>query len=130
VARAADKTRIVVGTATFFDAFDALTIAYILPAIIPLWHLAPSDIGWLISTGYVSQLIGALPGGWLAERFGRRPVIFTACGSHRVCICLELSIPARAPRPAARRQVEAGLADPARRDRMEPKSPRKHWGVF
>ena len=60
------KTRIVVGTATFFDAFDALAIAYILPAIIPLWHLAPGDIGWLISTGYVGQLIGALAGGWLA----------------------------------------------------------------
>ena len=72
------KTRIVVGTATFFDAFDALTIAYILPAIIPLWHLAPADIGWLISTGYVGQLIGALAGGWLAERFGRKPVIFAA----------------------------------------------------
>jgi MFS family permease len=72
------KTRIVVGTATFFDAFDALAIAYILPAIIPLWQLAPADIGWLISTGYVGQLIGALAGGWLAERFGRRPVIFAA----------------------------------------------------
>ena len=72
------KTRIVVGTATFFDAFDALAIAYILPAIIPLWHLAPGDIGWLISTGYVGQLIGALAGGWLAERFGRRPVIIAS----------------------------------------------------
>lgn len=69
------KTRVVVGTATFFDAFDALAIAYILPAIIPLWHLAPSDIGWLISAGYVGQLIGAIAGGWLAERYGRRPVI-------------------------------------------------------
>jgi putative MFS transporter len=62
VARAADKTRIVVGTATFFDAFDALTIAYILPAFIPLWHLAPSDIGWLISTGYVSPAVGSPSG--------------------------------------------------------------------
>lgn len=69
------KTRVIVGTATFFDAFDALSIAFILPAIIPLWQMKPADIGWLISMGYVGQLAGALVGGWLAERFGRRPVI-------------------------------------------------------
>jgi putative MFS transporter len=69
------RTRIVVGAATFFDAFDALAIAYILPAIIPLWRLSPTNVGWLISTGYVGQLFGSIAGGWLAERFGRRPVI-------------------------------------------------------
>jgi putative MFS transporter len=72
------KTRVIVGTATFFDAFDALAIAFILPAIIPLWQMKPADIGWLISMGYVGQLIGALAGGWLAERFGRRPVIIAS----------------------------------------------------
>jgi putative MFS transporter len=35
------KTRIIVGTATFFDAFDALAIASVLPVIAPLWKLAP-----------------------------------------------------------------------------------------
>ncbi len=69
------KTRIVVGTATFFDAFDALSIAYVLPAIGPMWKLCYSDVIWLISAGSVGQLIGAMVGGALAERFGRRPVI-------------------------------------------------------
>jgi putative MFS transporter len=72
------KTRIVVGTATFFDAFDALSIAYVLPAIGPMWKLTPSAIGWLISAGFFGQLIGALIGGALAERIGRRPVIVVA----------------------------------------------------
>jgi len=72
------KTRIIVGTATFFDAFDALSIAYVLPAIAPLWKLGLADVSWLISAGYVGQLIGALIGGSLAERFGRRPVIVAA----------------------------------------------------
>jgi putative MFS transporter len=72
------RTRVIVGTATFFDAFDALAIAFILPAIIPIWQMKPADIGWLISMGYVGQLIGALAGGWLAERFGRRPVIIVS----------------------------------------------------
>jgi MFS transporter, putative metabolite:H+ symporter len=69
------RTRIVVGTATFFDAFDALAIAYVLPAIAPMWHLTFTDVTWLISAGYVGQLIGALIGGSLAERVGRRPVV-------------------------------------------------------
>jgi len=69
------KTRIVVGTATFFDAFDALSIAYVLPAIGPLWKLSLADVTWLISAGYVGQLIGAMIGGALAERLGRRPVV-------------------------------------------------------
>jgi MFS family permease len=72
------RTRIIVGTATFFDAFDALSIAYVLPVIVPLWKLAPAQIGTLISFGFLGQLIGALIGGSLAERFGRRPVIIIA----------------------------------------------------
>ena len=72
------RTRIIVGTATFFDAFDALSIAYVLPAIVPLWKLGFADVSFLISSGYLGQLIGALIGGALAERFGRRPVVVTA----------------------------------------------------
>jgi putative MFS transporter len=72
------RTRIIVGTATFFDAFDALSITYVLPVVVPLWKLTPGAIGWLISSGFLGQLIGALVGGWLAERIGRRPVIVAA----------------------------------------------------
>ncbi len=72
------RTRIIVGTATFFDAFDALAITYVLPAVAPAWKLTPGAISWLISAGFLGQLIGALVGGALAERIGRRPVIAAA----------------------------------------------------
>jgi putative MFS transporter len=65
------KTRIIVGVATFFDAFDALTIASVLPVIVPLWKLTPPQIGFLISAGFLGQLVGALLFGWIAERYGR-----------------------------------------------------------
>ena len=65
------KARIIVGVATFFDAFDALAIATVLPVIVPLWKLAPQQIGFMISAGFVGQLIGALLFGWVAERYGR-----------------------------------------------------------
>jgi putative MFS transporter len=65
------KLRVIMGVATFFDAFDALAIAYVLPVLIPLWQLTPGQIGLLIATGFAGQLIGALLFGWLAERYGR-----------------------------------------------------------
>src|SRR5246127_1745429 len=65
------KTRIIIGTATFFDAFDALVIASVLPALVPLWKLTPPQIGFLISSGFLGQLVGALFFGWIAERYGR-----------------------------------------------------------
>ena len=65
------KARVLVGTATFFDAFDALTIAQVLPVLAVLWKLTGPQIGMLISIGYLGQLFGALFFGWLAERRGR-----------------------------------------------------------
>src|SRR5437764_12815237 len=65
------KTRIIVGVATFFDAFDALAIASVLPVIVPAWKLSPQQIGLLISAGFAGQLLGALLFGWIAERSGR-----------------------------------------------------------
>jgi putative MFS transporter len=65
------KARIIVGVATFFDAFDALVIASVLPALVPLWKLAPQQIALMVSSGFAGQLIGALVFGFIAERYGR-----------------------------------------------------------
>jgi putative MFS transporter len=74
------KARILIGSATFFDAFDALSLAFVLPVLIGLWHITPVQIGILISSSYVGQLIGALLFGWLAEKYGRIPSITGAIG--------------------------------------------------
>jgi len=67
------KARIVVGSATFFDAFNALALAFALPVLIRLWEITPAQTGFLIGSSYVGQLAGALLFSWLAERFGRLP---------------------------------------------------------
>jgi len=67
------KIGTVIGTGWFFDAFDALAIAYVLPVLIGLWKLTPGQIGLLISIGYAGQIIGSVFFGWLAERIGRVP---------------------------------------------------------
>ncbi|CAG9209086.1 putative MFS transporter, metabolite:H+ symporter [Paraburkholderia sabiae] len=65
------KARIIIGSATFFDAFDALSIAFVLPVLIGLWHIEPLEIGVLIGASYIGQFVGALIFGWYAERHGR-----------------------------------------------------------
>jgi MFS transporter, putative metabolite:H+ symporter len=65
------KARIVMGSATFFDAFNALSLAFALPTLIRLWHISPKQSGFLISASYVGQLVGALVFSSLAEKFGR-----------------------------------------------------------
>jgi putative MFS transporter len=65
------RARIIVGSATFFDAFDALSLAFVLPVLVRLWHITPAQIGWLISVGYLGQFVGALVFGAFAEKYGR-----------------------------------------------------------
>src|SRR5579863_1218433 len=62
---------VVLGIAIFFDSFDSLTIAYVLPSLKDEWHIAPADIGKLISVANFGQALGALTFGWIAERIGR-----------------------------------------------------------
>jgi putative MFS transporter len=65
------RARLIVGSATFFDAFDALSLAFVLPVLVRLWMITPAQIGWLIAIGYLGQFVGALLFGALAERYGR-----------------------------------------------------------
>jgi MFS transporter, putative metabolite:H+ symporter len=63
--------RLIICSAWFFDAFDSITIAYVLPPLIGMWHIAPQQIGGLIGIGFIGQLLGSLFFGWLGERWGR-----------------------------------------------------------
>jgi putative MFS transporter len=65
------KMRLIICTAWFFDAFDSLVIAYVLPPLIGLWKLTPGEIGSLIGIGFAGQLVGSIAAGWMAERWGR-----------------------------------------------------------
>ncbi len=65
------RARIIMGSATFFDAFDALSLAFVLPVLVQLWGISAVQIGWLIAASYFGQFAGALLFGALAERHGR-----------------------------------------------------------
>jgi len=68
--------RNIIGAATFFDGYTILAIAYAMPVLVREWKLTPSEVGMIISFGYLGQLMGAVFFGWLAERIGRLRVLF------------------------------------------------------
>ncbi|CAH2800422.1 MAG: Uncharacterized MFS-type transporter [uncultured Paraburkholderia sp.] len=81
------RARILIGLATFFDGFDVIAIAATLPVLIAKWHLTPWEIGFLIGSGSVGQLIGAFVfpvgllasnalGAWIVPRFGWQAMYF------------------------------------------------------
>src|SRR6202035_1568372 len=82
---------VVMGSATFFDAFNALSIAFVLPILVPLWHITPPEIGILIGASYVGQIVGALAFSWGAERYGRIP-----CTAAATAIYAVMSLPCAA----------------------------------
>ena len=65
------RARILIGAATFFDGFDVITIAATLPLLIQKWGLTPGQVGFLIASGSIGQLVGAFLFPSLAERYGR-----------------------------------------------------------
>src|SRR5258708_36228204 len=65
------RPRVIMGSATFFDAFTALSLASATPVLVQLWHLTPGEVGYLLAASYFGQFAGALIFGWLGERVGR-----------------------------------------------------------
>ena len=65
------KPRIIMGSATFFDAFTALSLASATPVLVQLWGLTLAQVGYLLAASYIGQFAGALIFAWLGEKYGR-----------------------------------------------------------
>ncbi|REE91546.1 putative MFS transporter [Paenibacillus taihuensis] len=66
------------GFGWMFDAMDVGLLSFILVALRKEWGLTAQEAGLLGTVNLVGMAIGAVLGGYLADRFGRRPVfLFT-----------------------------------------------------
>jgi AAHS family 4-hydroxybenzoate transporter-like MFS transporter len=59
----------------FMDGFDAQAMGFVAPALTAQLHITRAALGPVISIGLVGMMAGALVGGPLADRFGRKPIL-------------------------------------------------------
>ena len=84
-----------IGAMMLFDSWDIIIIAYLVTYIREEWALTTFTTGWLLASAAIGQFVGALSIGWLAERYGRKPVLcFVVIG-----MCLASFACAFAPGP-------------------------------
>lgn len=57
-----------------FDAMDTGIISFVLPKLMIVWKLTPSQVGMIGSIGLLGMAIGALIGGTIADYIGRKRV--------------------------------------------------------
>lgn len=65
------------GLGWMFDAMDVLLIGFLVAPITKEFTLAPAQVGFVASAGFVGMFLGAAISGRLADRYGRR-LIFQA----------------------------------------------------
>lgn len=68
----------VLGTGTFFDNFDLISLSIVLSAVAVNLGLDSAASGLLISIGFLGQAVGAIGFGLLSERLGRKRVFVAA----------------------------------------------------
>ena len=56
------------------DAMDVGLISFVIAQLVVVWQVAPSDLSWVASAGFLGMAIGASLGGLLADKLGRRQV--------------------------------------------------------
>ena len=125
------KRRFVIGARqTFFDLFDGIMIAFVIPALITPWALTPSQIGTLISAAYGGKFTGALFFGCLPGRIGRRRTILITTvfyGVDSLMLAAAWSYELTPRLRVRRRRARRGALGLSQRSRSPPRDAALRW---
>ena len=62
----------------FVDGYDIGAVAFAAPSLIKEWHVAPKDLGLLLSASNFGVLFGSQIFGWIGDRHGRKTALIFA----------------------------------------------------
>jgi putative MFS transporter len=62
------------GVGWALDAMDVGLISFVLAQLAVQWQVSDAELGWIASAGFIGMALGAVLGGLLADRLGRRQV--------------------------------------------------------
>jgi AAHS family 4-hydroxybenzoate transporter-like MFS transporter len=62
----------------FIDGYDIGAIAFAVPSLIKEWHVAPKDLGIVLSASNFGVLFGSQIFGWVGDRYGRKTALIAA----------------------------------------------------
>ncbi|MDO1510412.1 MULTISPECIES: MFS transporter [unclassified Neisseria] len=68
------KLLLLIGLGWLFDAMDTGMVSFVLATLGKEWNLAPSELGWIVSAGFIGMALGAVLSGRIADRIGRKNV--------------------------------------------------------
>lgn len=71
------KLLLLCGIGWLFDSLDVGILTFVLTALKRDWHLTPSVLGIIASSGFLGMFIGALVSGTLSDRYGRKKIFQT-----------------------------------------------------
>src|SRR5215470_16973716 len=57
------------------DGYDIGAIAFAAPSLIREWHVAPKDLGLVLSASNIGVLFGSQIFGWVGDRYGRKTAL-------------------------------------------------------
>src|SRR5271154_1403656 len=60
------------------DGYDIGAIAFAAPSLIREWHVAPKDLGLVLSASNIGVLFGSQIFGWIGDRYGRKTALIGA----------------------------------------------------
>ncbi|HEY7413603.1 MAG TPA: MFS transporter [Ktedonobacteraceae bacterium] len=68
--------------AYFFELGDISTFSFAAPALIKYAHMTIATISFITSATFFGMFIGAVSGGWVADKLGRKPALIAAIGCY------------------------------------------------